>query len=221
MVINHTSLPMQVSFVLGSWLHCKLTSATTTGTLDIATIIVMLGPETDAPHFMLELIRNGSSSLVLLLDLLPRKDVVSDPAYLARFYDEMKLEKQREALERLPQSKVYVPSSLYVRSLVSPTAMLYKFKPLEQEKPGARSADELDLLVNDVLYPTSMQVFFKWLHAFRHRARRVHGDESRMLHDRDSVIKEMGIEIDLRSNMPRLFGHDITHRVIQAYRNGV
>ena len=210
---------MQVSFVLGSWLHCRLT----TGTLDIATIIVMLGPEIDAPHFMLEFIQNDNNSLVLLLDLLPRKDVVLDPHYLKRYYEDLDLEQLRKGLDKIPQSKVYVPSSLYVRSLVSPTAFLYKFKTLQHphSKLNVGKVEDLHMLVKEILCPTSKEVLFKWLDAFKHKARRVHGDESRKLLDRDTNIKEKGIEIDLSSNMPRLFGHEITNRIIQAYRNGI
>eukprot|EP00250_Pteridium_aquilinum_P000675 c10802_g1_i1 orf=14-871(-) len=209
----------QVSFVLGSWLHCKLTA----GTLDIATIIVMLGPEIDAPHFMFEFIQNDNNSVVLLLDLLPRKDVVLDPDYLKRFYEDMGLEKLRKGLEKIPQSKVYVPSSLYVRSVVSPTALLYKFKSLQQASSNTSmgNLEDLDILVKEIVHPTAKEVLFKWLDAFRHKGKRIGGEESRNLMERDIQIKEKGVEIDLSSNMPRLFGHEITNRVIQAYRNGV
>ncbi|KAH7446787.1 hypothetical protein KP509_01G075900 [Ceratopteris richardii] len=209
----------QVSFVLGSWLHCKLTA----GTLDIATIIVMLGPEIDAPHFMFEFIQNDNNSVVLLLDLLPRKDVVVHPDYLKRYYEDTGLEKLRKGLEKIPQSKVYVPSSLYVRSVVSPTALLYKFKSLQQSGGNASvgSLEDLDVLVKEIVHPTAKEVLFKWLDAFRHKGKRVGGDESRRLMERDNQIKEKGIEIDLSSNMPRLFGHEITNKVVQAYRKGV
>lgn len=207
----------QVSFVLGSWLHCKLTA----GTLDIATIIVMLGPEIDAPHFMFEFIQNDNNSVVLLLDLLPRKDVVLDPDYLKRYYEDTGLEKLRKGLEKIPQSKVYVPSSLYVRSVVSPTALLYKFKSLQQSTSGNANLEDLDILVKEIVHPTAKEVLFKWLDVFRNKGRKVGGEESRKLMERDIQIKEKGVEIDLSSNMPRLFGHEITSRVIQAYRKGV
>ncbi|MCO5558437.1 hypothetical protein L7F22_012020 [Adiantum nelumboides] len=183
----------------------------------------MLGPEIDAPHFMFEFIQNDNNSVVLLLDLLPRKDVVLDPDYLKRYYEDTGLEKLRKGLEKIPQSKVYVPSSLYVRSVVSPTALLYKFKSLEQSSGHANvgNLDDLDILVKEIVHPTAKEVLFKWFNAFRNKGKKVGGEASRKLMERDIQIKEKGIEIDLSSNMPRLFGHEITNRVIQAYRKGV
>ncbi|KAH7422906.1 hypothetical protein KP509_12G031300 [Ceratopteris richardii] len=210
----------QISFVLGSWLRCKLTA----GTLDIATIIIMVGHEIDTPHFMFELIQNDNNSVILLLDFLPRKDVVLNPDYLKRYYDDTGLEKLRKGLDKIPQSKVYVPSSLYVRSLVSPTALLYKFKNLIHSDSNANdtgNAEDLDALVKEIVYPTAKGALMKWLDAFRNKVNKITGEESLQLLERDNQIKEKGIEIDLSSNMPRLFGHEITHKVIQAYRKGV
>lgn len=209
----------QVRFVLGSWLHCKLTA----GTLDIATLIIMLGSDIDAPHFMFEFIQNDFNSLVLLLDLLPRKDVVLEPEYLKRFYEDTGLEKLRQGLEKIPQSKVYVSTSLYVRSVVSPTALLYKFKGLQQSTEGVKEEgkEALEVLVKEIVHPTAKGVVFKWVDAFQNKGRRVEGDERKRLEERDAQIRDKGVEIDLSSNMPKLFGHEITNRVIQAYRNGV
>lgn len=209
----------QVSFVLGSWLHCKLT----VGTLDIATLIVMLGPDNDAPHFMFEFIQNGSSSIVLLLDLLPRKDVVFEPEYLKRFYEDTELEKLRQGLDKIPQSKVFVSTSLYVRSVVSPTALLYKFKGLQRAsgKGGHESREDLDVLVKEIVHRTAKEVLLKWVDAFRNRGRQLEGEERKRMMERDAQIRNKGVEVDLSSNMPKLFGHEITNRVIQAYRNGI
>lgn len=116
------SVGWQIDFVLGSWLNCTLPF----GTLNIATLIAMLGAEADSPHLLCEFIQSGPESLVLVLDLLPRKDLVLEPEYLARFYETSKLESVRQTFEKHPQTQPYLTTAMYVRSVVSPTALLYK-----------------------------------------------------------------------------------------------
>eukprot|EP00253_Pinus_taeda_P005506 PITA_05506 len=200
----------QVRFVFGWWIHCKLG----TGTLDAATLFVMLGPGNDAPHFMMEIIQNDSSNFILLLDLLPRKDLVFNPDYLKTFYEDTELENYRQLVEKAPQSQFYVPSSLYVRSAVSPTALLFKFRDLS-------SPHDLHSLVEELIHPTANKVFRTWVDAFDgcHGRPEVEEEEKMMILARDEQIRSIGIEKDL-SYLPKLFGQEIADRVIAAIRKG-
>ncbi|KAA8531698.1 hypothetical protein F0562_006585 [Nyssa sinensis] len=66
----------QIDFILGSWLHSELPSG---GALNITSLSAYLNTMTDAPNFLLELIRSSPTSLVIILDLPPRKDLVLEP----------------------------------------------------------------------------------------------------------------------------------------------
>ncbi|KAG6541177.1 hypothetical protein Mapa_017411 [Marchantia paleacea] len=205
----------KVEFVMGSWLRYDLPF----GTLKVATLFVMASAESDAPHFLFEFIENGSSSLVILLDLLPRKDVVLEPEYLKRFYEKSELESIRQTIERAPQSQTYNCTSLYVRSVVSPTAILTKIH--DWLPSGQRGEAALASAVENVVLPTAKKVFGTWLDAFRNGGKEIMDDiDRRTMAKRDAQIKRHGIEVDLSANLPRLFGQRITDRVIAAYRNG-
>lgn len=201
----------QVKFVLGSWIHCRLG----VGTLNAATLIVMLGPENDVPHFMFEAIQNDNSNLILLLDLLPRRDLVSSPEYLKLYYEETELERYRQIVEKAHHCQCYVPSSLYVRSVVSPTALLFKFRDLV-------APNDLNLLVEELIHPTAKNAFGTWFNAFKAIGGRpkVEWEEQSVILERDEKIRQMGIEKDLSSNLPKLFGQEIADRVIAAIRRG-
>eukprot|EP00252_Welwitschia_mirabilis_P027308 TRINITY_DN9341_c0_g1_i2.p1 TRINITY_DN9341_c0_g1~~TRINITY_DN9341_c0_g1_i2.p1 ORF type:complete len:278 (+),score=54.92 TRINITY_DN9341_c0_g1_i2:320-1153(+) len=201
----------QVRFVFGSWIHCKLA----VGTLNAATLFVMLGPGNDAPHFMFEVIQNDSTNFILLLDLLPRKDLVSNPDYLKTYYEDTGLEKCRQLVEKSPQSQSYMPTSLYVRSAVSPTALLFKFKDIQ-------SSGDLNVLIEEVIHPTAREVFCTWVDVYNGRSLgRPHSlEEESAIFERDEQIWSIGIEKDMSSNLPKLFGQEIADRVIAAIRKG-
>ncbi|XP_049394782.1 red chlorophyll catabolite reductase, chloroplastic-like [Solanum stenotomum] len=55
------------------------------------------------------------------------------PDYLKTFYEEMQLDKQRQLLEKLPEVKPYFSSSLYIRALFSPSAILVSVVYEEEE----------------------------------------------------------------------------------------
>ena len=106
----------------------------------------------------MEVIQNDSSNFILLLDLLPRKCLVFNPDYLKTFYEDTELENYRKLIEKAPQSQFYIPSSLYVRSVVSPTALLFKFRDLI-------SPHDLHL-VEELIHPIANKVFETWVKAF-------------------------------------------------------
>ena len=201
---------LQIDFVLGSWLNCNLPF----GALNIATLIAMLGPEADSPHLLFEFIQSGPNSLVLVLDLLPRKDLVLDSDYLARFYEKSELETIRQTFEKHPQTQPYLTSALYVRSVVSPTALLYKVT-------GDGVEGGLDAVVDELVYPAATQVFQIWLNAYKNLGHAMDSATIAYMKNRDEQIKTKGVEVDLSANMPRLFGQEIADRVVAAFRKGV
>ncbi|KAL3683935.1 hypothetical protein R1sor_001957 [Riccia sorocarpa] len=205
----------KVDFAMGSWLRYDLPF----GTLKVATLMIMASSESDAPHFLFEFIENGSSSLIVLLDLLPRKDVVLEPEYLKRFYENNELDSIRKSIERVPQSQSYSCASLYVRSLMSPTAILTKIQ--DWLPSGQRGEEALAYAVESIVLPTAKKVFSIWLDEFRNGSKEIMDDiDRRIMTKRDGQIKRYGIEVDLSANLPKLFGQRITDRVIAAYRNG-
>lgn len=199
----------KIDFVLGSWLNCALPF----GTLNIATLIAMLGPDADSPHLLFEFIQSGPESLVLVLDLLPRKDLVLDPEYLARFYENSRLESVRQTFENHPQTQPYLTSALYVRSVVSPTALLYKVNGVEGKG--------LDAVIGELVQPAATTVFQTWLEGYKELGQAMDSDAMAYMTRRDGLIKTKGVEVDLSSNMPRLFGQEIADRVVAAFRKGV
>ncbi|KAD7479408.1 hypothetical protein E3N88_02544 [Mikania micrantha] len=121
----------QIDFVLGSWLHCKLPSG---GALNITSLSAYLNASTDAPNFLVELIQSSPTSMVLILDLPPRVDLVLNPDYLKTFYEDTQLDQHRQHLEKLAEVKPYFSSSLYIRSVVSPTAILVRIETEQLEE---------------------------------------------------------------------------------------
>jgi len=198
----------KIDFVLGSWLNCALPF----GELNIATLIAMLGPEADSPHLLFEFIQSGSDALVLVLDLLPRKDLVLDPEYLARFYENSKLESIRQTFEAHPNAQPYLSSALYVRSVVSPTALLYKVS-------GGDGG--LDAVIGELVQPAATSLFQTWLEGYKTVGQAMDSDAMAYMKKRDELIKAKGVEVDLSSNMPRLFGQEVADRVVAAFRKGV
>lgn len=200
----------KIDFVLGSWLNCTLPF----GTLNIATLIAMLGPEADSPHLLFEFIQSGPDNLVLVLDLLPRKDLVLNPEYLARYYEQSGLEALRQTFEQHPQTQPFLTSALYVRSVVSPTALLYKVS-------GEGVEGGIDSVIADLVEPTAVKVFQTWVDSYKNLGQAMDSDAVAYMKNRDDLIKTKGVEVDLSSNMPRLFGQEIADRVVAAFRKGV
>ncbi|KAG0447432.1 hypothetical protein HPP92_028317 [Vanilla planifolia] len=102
-----------LDLVLQSWLHCKLPGGS--GEINITTLFGFLNSTSHAPHLLVELIQGGPSSLVLVIDLLPRKDVVLHPDYLDEFYLETNLDGPRQDLERA-SAGVSLPVAVVVYS---------------------------------------------------------------------------------------------------------
>lgn len=194
---------------MGSWLNCQLPTG---GALNITSLSAYLRTMTDAPNFLFELIRNGPNSLVLILDLTPRKDLVMYPDYLKSFYEDTQLDSHRQALQTLPEAQTYFSSALYIRSAVSPTAVMLKIET-------DAGQDRLEEIVADQLSAVSKAVLEIWLDKCALGKNRVMDESERAyLEKRDAVVKRKTIDIDLASNFPRLFGPEIAGRVIEVLR---
>lgn len=199
----------QVDFILGSWVHCNLPTG---GALNITSLSAYLRPSTDAPNFLMDVIRSSPTALILILDLPPRKDLVQHPDYLKTFYEETQLDKQRQFLEKLPEVKPYFSSSLYIRALISPPAILVS---IETEPSQAIRIDEI---IRDHISPVAKVMLDTWLDLCACAERRLTDDESTALAKRDRIIKNKTIEIDLESSFPRLFGQEVANRVLGVLR---
>ncbi|CAN0864132.1 Pentatricopeptide repeat-containing protein At1g11290, chloroplastic [Linum grandiflorum] len=197
-----------VDFILGSWLHCKLPTGSS---LNITSLSAYLNTSTDAPNFLLELIQTTPKSLIFILDLPPRKDPVSHPEYLHQFYESTKLDAHRETLQALPEVKPYYSSSLYLRSVLSPTAIIVR---IEAEEAGRIE----EILVENV-WKVGKEVVGLWLEkcVFREE-KEMEEEEVVLLKKRDELVKGKTIEIDLGSNFPRLFGDVVAERLLSAVR---
>ena len=200
---------LQIDFVLGSWIHCQLPSG---GALNITSLSTYLNPSTDAPNFLIELIRSSPTSLVLILDLPPRKDLALHPDYLQTFYEDTKLESRRQLLEKIPESQPYFSSSLYIRCIVSPTAIMTR---IETEAGGVERMEEI---LQSHVGPVAKEVLGIWLDQCAFGEREVGDSEISYLEKRDRLIRSKTIEIDLGSSLPRLFGPETAGRVLEAMR---
>lgn len=201
--------PSQIDFILGSWIHCELPTG---GALNITSLSAYLNPSTDAPNFLFELIQSSPKSLVLILDLPPRKDVVLSPDYLRTFYEDTQLDTHRQRLEKIPEVRPYISSSLYIRSLVSPTAIMVR---IETEASGEGRMEEV---IKGHVDPIAKQVLGIWLDQCACGEREVGESDRAYLEKRDGLVKSRTIEIDLGSSLPRLFGPEVADRVLGSVR---
>ncbi|KAG6511685.1 red chlorophyll catabolite reductase-like isoform X1 [Zingiber officinale] len=196
-----------VDFILESWLHCQIP----TGALNIATLFVSLNSSTDAPHLLMEFIQGSPTSLVLLLDLIPRKDVVLHPDYLDEFYHQTDLDKQRQVLAKLPQVQPYMSPSLYVRSILSPTAIVVNINCGDGEQTM------LEEIIRGKLNMICKEIVQIWLRLCV-KTKLLSEVDQDILVKRDSLIKSKAIEIDLEVNLPRMFTPEIASRVVREIK---
>eukprot|EP00262_Sarcandra_glabra_P001233 TRINITY_DN1125_c0_g1_i2.p1 TRINITY_DN1125_c0_g1~~TRINITY_DN1125_c0_g1_i2.p1 ORF type:complete len:303 (-),score=39.29 TRINITY_DN1125_c0_g1_i2:277-1185(-) len=197
----------KIDIILGSWLHCKLPSVV----LDITTVASLLNTTTDAPHLLLEFIQSSPTSLILVLDLLPRKDLVLHPDYLHNFYEDTSLEKLRQKLEKRPEIQPFLSASLYIRSLISPTAI-----SININCGGGDKSSGLEEFLGDHVGDIVKEVVRIWLDQCVCSERAVAEVERENLRKRDAFIKKNMIELDLTANLPKLFDPDVASRVAGA-----
>ncbi|XP_028752891.1 red chlorophyll catabolite reductase, chloroplastic [Neltuma alba] len=199
-----------VDFVLGSWVHSELPTG---GSLDITSLSAYLNLTNDSPNFVIELIRSSPTMLVLILDLTPRKDLVLWPDDLKTFYEDTQLDKHRQAIEKIPEVKPYISSSLYIRAASSPTAIMVTIGTLADG-----GEERMEEIIRDHLDPVSKQVLGIWLDHCACGKREVGEAERAELKKRDGIMRSKTIEIDLGSSFPRLFGPEVANRVLEVMR---
>ncbi|XP_039126716.1 red chlorophyll catabolite reductase-like [Dioscorea cayenensis subsp. rotundata] len=193
-----------VDFILESWLHCKLP----TGALNITTLFGFLNASTEAPHLLMEFIQGSPTSLVLFMDLLPRKDLVLHPEYLAEFYQDTQLEKLRQELNNLPYVQPYCSSSLYIRSVLSPTAVAVNINC------GADGESSMEEVMGAQLSSVAKEVLQIWLDKCACSSHQMEESKRNVLIQRDNLIKTKTVEIDLSANLPRMFGPNVAEKIV-------
>lgn len=198
----------QIDLVLGGWIHCKLPSG---GALNITSLSAYLKTSTDAPHFLLDLIQSSPSSLVLILDLTPRKDLILYPDHLKTYYEDTQLDRHRQRLQKLPEVRPYFSPSLYVRALLSPTAILVSIDTGE-------TTTSIEEIIRDHVGPVANELLQFWIDKCACSEREVEESERAYLAERDRIIKSTTIEVDLGSSFPRLFGQEVADRVLGVLR---
>ncbi|KAL0382172.1 UNVERIFIED_CONTAM: Red chlorophyll catabolite reductase, chloroplastic [Sesamum calycinum] len=199
----------QIDLVLGSWIHCKLPSG---GTLNITSLSAYLKPSTDAPHFLLDLIQSSPTSLVLVLDLTPRKDLILHPDHLKTYYEDTQLDRHRQRLHKLPEVRPYISPSLYIRALLSPTAILVTIDV------GASETTNIEEIIRDHVSQVAKELLQFWIESCACPERHLEESERAYLAERDRIIKNTTIEVDLGSSFPRLFGQDVADRVLTVLK---
>ncbi|KFK30321.1 hypothetical protein AALP_AA7G246700 [Arabis alpina] len=199
-----------IDFVIGSWIHCKIQKGVS---LNITNISGYLNSSTKAPNFVFELIQSSPTSLVLILDLPHRKDLVLHPDYLKEYYLDTSLDSHRQSLLQLPEIKYYVSPSLFVRSVFSPTASMLKIDVEDEEK--------LEEILRDHVSLAAKAVLRVWLEqcAKEEEEKRVIGEDEKMgLDRRDKSFRKMSIKEELNLQFPIMFGEEVSYRVIQAIK---
>ncbi|OEL35336.1 Red chlorophyll catabolite reductase [Dichanthelium oligosanthes] len=197
-----------IDFMLQSSLHCKVPN----GAIDITSILIFLNTATDAPHFLLELIQGSPTSIVVVLDLLPRKDLALHPDYLQKYYENTRLDEQRAKIEELPQACPYRSPSLFVRSACSPTAVLVTIDC------GQGGEGALEEIVQGRLATVAKDVLQIWLDSCADSTTEMDDTERDCLLKRDQIVRSKSIEVDLTASLPRMFDPDVSSRIISEIR---
>ncbi|XP_062205934.1 red chlorophyll catabolite reductase-like [Phragmites australis] len=197
-----------IDFMLQSSLHCKVPN----GAIDITSILIFLNASTDAPHFLMELIQGSRTSIVVILDLLPRKDLALHPDYLQKYYENTQLDRQRGKIDELPQARPYLSPSLFVRSAISPTAISISIDC------GQGGECNLEEIVRGQLATVAKEFLQIWLDSCADSTAEMEEAERECLLKRDQTVRSKSIEVDLTANLPRMFDPDVSSRVIAEIR---
>ncbi|KAI4969719.1 hypothetical protein ZWY2020_000633 [Hordeum vulgare] len=197
-----------IDFMLQSSLHCKVPN----GAIDITSLFINLNASTDAPHFIMEFIQGSPTSMVVLLDLLPRKDLALHPEYIEKYYEDTEVDKQRKIIQELPQARPYLSPSLFVRSAFSPTAVFFTIDC------GQGGEGTLEEIVHGHLASVVKGILQIWLDTCASDASEMEEGEREIMVKRDRTVRSKSIEVDLTANLPRMFGPDVSGRIIAEIR---
>ncbi|OQU92187.1 hypothetical protein SORBI_3001G306600 [Sorghum bicolor] len=195
-----------IDFMLEAWFHRALPTG---GAIDITSLVVFLNGTTDAPHFLMELIQGGPSSLVVLLDLFPRRDLPVHPDYIDKYYGATSVDAHRINIEKIPQVRPYVSPSLLVRSLWSPTAVVVDIQCGEQGKEAA-----LEEIVRGQLAHSAAELLHVWLNKCAGSVEEMEETEKEILVARDKMISTTSVKLNLSANLPKIFDKHVSDRVV-------
>ncbi|PAN47427.1 hypothetical protein PAHAL_9G289900 [Panicum hallii] len=194
-----------IDLMLEAWFHRTLPTGSA---VDITSLIVFLNGTTDAPHFLMELIQGGPSSLVVLLDLFPRRDLPLHPDYIDRYYGATGIDSHRQSIARIPQVRPYVSPSLLVRSLWSPTAVVVDVQC------GEGNESVLEEIVLGQLASSAMAVLDVWLEHCAGSLVEMDAAERESLVARDKMISTTSVKLNFSANLPKMFENDVADRVV-------
>ncbi|XP_010531238.1 PREDICTED: red chlorophyll catabolite reductase, chloroplastic [Tarenaya hassleriana] len=206
--IRSGEISSPIDFILGSWIHCKLPTG---ASLNITSMSGYLNSSTEAPNFVIELIQNSPTSLVIILDLPHRKDLVLYPDYLKTFYEDTRLDSHRQSLLNLAEVNPYTSPSLFVRSAFSPAAAILAVEAEE---------GRMDEILRDHVRSAALEVMGIWLdRCVEGEGREVGEKEKEELERRDKSFRRKTIEVDLASSFPMMFGEQLATRALSFIRD--
>ncbi|XP_037455961.1 red chlorophyll catabolite reductase-like isoform X2 [Triticum dicoccoides] len=161
--------------------------------------------------------QNGAGTAVGMLDVrrgapASSKDLALHPEYIHKYYEHTHLDKQREKIEELPQTRPYRSPSLFVRSACSPTAVSVTIDC------GQGGEGTLEEIVCGHLASTVKEVLRTWLHSCACDTSKIEEAEREIMIKRDQVVRLKSIEVDLTANLPRMFGPDVSGHIIAEIR---
>ncbi|KAF7815993.1 red chlorophyll catabolite reductase, chloroplastic [Senna tora] len=200
-----------IDLIWGSWVHYEPPNGTC---LEITSFTVYLNSSNDAPHFVIDLIRHSPTMLVVILDLLPRKDLTLHPQYLKTFYEDTQLDIHRQAFEKLAEAEPYVSPSLYMRTTVSPTAILFRI-----ETEGRGGEERLEEIIRSHLDPISKQVLKTWFENCVNYSGERDEEERECVRRRDQICRRKNLDIDLAPSFVQLFGEEDGNRMMACLKD--
>ncbi|KAL0377715.1 UNVERIFIED_CONTAM: Red chlorophyll catabolite reductase, chloroplastic [Sesamum radiatum] len=148
------------------------------------------------------------ASIHLRPGLPSSQDLILHPDHLKTYYEDTQLDRYRQRLHTLPEVSPYISPSLYVRAAVSPTAILVSIDV------GAGETTNIEKIIRDHVSPVAKELLQFWMESCACTEKRVGEAERAYLAERDRIIKNKTIELDLGSSFPRLFGQDVADRVL-------
>lgn len=165
-------------------------------------ITLWLGPQINAPHFGLAVAT--VPDLFFYMDYIPRVDLMTDLAYLDRYYEPMN-DPHLEFRKR-PEMAYFTSKSLYVRQALSETAYCYTAK-----------VEDANLSTVENLAHTMLDRWLKWVD----EAEPVPAEARPALAARDLAIRRNIAERDPANVVgERLFGKEFTDRLVRGLWGG-
>ncbi|WP_372809801.1 hypothetical protein [Litorivivens sp.] len=181
-----------VEWLVSSWLGNRKASI-----LDM-NATAFLGQETDVPHFIM--VFGTIPKLFFYFDLVPRKDLRTNPEYLEKYYGG-EANEDFLALRGHPDFQWSVSHGTYMRALLSPSAL-------------SLSA-ELDDKNIDVLEEYAYKFLNRWL-GWLDNATPLPESERVAQQQYDHTVRRLGYELDPMNKLAaQVFGEDQVEKMIQ------